>query len=53
MPIHMPLGVGSEVHLLGGEDVGKGGEEVAGGEVEDESKDDGDGQSGERTPDHS
>ena len=42
----------SQVDLFGGKDDGKGGEEVAGGEVEDETKDDGDGQRWQSTPHH-
>ena len=38
--------------MLGGKDVGEGREEVEGGEVEDEAKDDGDGEGRQRTAYH-
>lgn len=42
----------SKVDLFGGKDDGEGGEEVEGGEVEDETKDDRDGQCWQCTPHH-
>ena len=52
--VHMPLHTlcSSQVDLFDSQDVCKGGEEVEGGEIEDEAKDDGDRESWQRSPDH-